>query len=263
MAEADNPIDSPTAMGRDPRALAYTTSIAFGILASFIMALVLTTGCGSAAPAPTRTPQPTPIAPGTETPTVRAVQELALLENYAATSFFPDPIVVLKGIPVKFYFTRLHREHVNKFTIEPFYRSSKVVLPGEVAILEFLPSRAGQLKIHNVGHGFEATLVVVEDEEEARTRQAEQPVQKVALIYRLDDAQIFPEQVVVEKGIPVKVYNIGLDAEHRVSVPPFYTAGAVNVGLREISTFEFTPDQTGTFTIRDEAYGLEATLIVR
>lgn len=192
-----------------------------------------------------------------------AIQELALLENYAATRFFPDPIVVLQGIPVRLYFSRLHREHINTFAIEPFFTTSAVILPGEVAILEFLPNAAGVFKIRNVGHGFEATLLVVEDAEEATAWRSEAGVQKLALIYRLEDGQIFPQRVVVDKDIPVRVYNLGLDAEHRVSVPPFYTAAAVNVGPQEISTFEFTPDQAGTFVIRDELHGLEATLIVR
>ena len=85
------------------------------------------------------TPTPTPEAEAVEiTPKPEAtrlepaVQEFAIIENYAATRFYPREIVVLKGIPVKLYLTRLHREHVNKFTISPFYSSSAVILPGEV-----------------------------------------------------------------------------------------------------------------------------------
>ena len=210
-----------------------------------------TEGLGEAAP---------PVAEATPAP---AIQEVALLENYAATSFFPDSIVVVQGIPVRLYFSRLHREHVNTFAIEPFFSTSAVILPGEVAILEFLPDTTGVFKIRNVGHGFEATLLVVEDVEGAIARRSEADVQKVAFIYRQEDGRIFPERVVVQQGVPVKVYNLGIDAEHQVSVPPFYTATAVNVGPGEISTFEFTPDQAGTFVIRDELHGLEATLVVR
>ncbi|MEE9277660.1 MAG: hypothetical protein V3V06_04565, partial [Dehalococcoidia bacterium] len=103
-----------------------------------------------------------PAPPVAEASPEPAIQELALLENYAATRFFPDPIVVLRGIPVRLYFSRLHREHINTFSIEPFFSTSAVILPGEVAILEFLPDTAGVFKIRNVGHGFEATLLVVE-----------------------------------------------------------------------------------------------------
>lgn len=44
------------------------------------------------------------------------VQEFGLIENYAATRFFPRWMVVLKDVPVRIYLTRLHREHVNRFT---------------------------------------------------------------------------------------------------------------------------------------------------
>lgn len=208
-------------------------------------------------------PEEPPVAADGEGPAVTAVQELALLENYAATSFFPETIVVLKGVPVRLYFSRLHQEHVNRFTIEPFLDSSDVILPGEVGVLEFLPDEVGVFEINNVGHDFQATLIVVEDEEAARAMLTEPGIQTLALIYRLDDGRIFPGEVVVERGMPIKVYSLGIEADYRVSVPPFYSAEAVNVGMGEINTFEFTPDQAGTFTIRDELHGLEATLIVK
>ena len=131
---------------------------------------------------------------------------------------------------MRLYFSRLHREHVNTFAIEPFFSTSAVILPGEVAILEFLPDTTGVFKIRNVGHGFEATLLVVEDVEGAMARRSVADVQKVAFIYRQEDGRIFPERAVVQQGVPVKVYNLGIDAEYQVSVPPFYTATAVNVG---------------------------------
>ncbi len=191
------------------------------------------------------------------------MQELALLENYAATSFFPDTIVVRKDIPVKLYFTRLHREHVNQFSIEPFFSTSDVILPGEVAIFEFLPDEGGEFKIRNVGHGFEATLVVVEDAQEEALRQAEQSLQEFALIYRADVPRVIPKEITVEKDIPVKVYNLAIDGERRISVLPFYSPTSVNVGRMEITTFEFTPNESGTFKIVDELAALEAALIVR
>ena len=120
------------------------------------------------------TPEPTPRPTPTPTPETIGeqpiVQEVAIIENYAATRFFPRWIVVLKDIPVKLYLTRLHREHLNKFDIEPFYSSSDVILPGEIGVLEFMPDQVGEFKIRNVGHNFEATLVVLENMEEARKR---------------------------------------------------------------------------------------------
>ena len=123
--------------------------------------------------APTGTPTnlaatPTPTteaAPTVDTPTPvpsETLQEFAIIENYAATRFFPKTIEVVKDVPVKLYPTKLHREHVNQFAIEPFYRSNNVILPGEIGLIEFVPDQVGEFKIRNVGHGFEATLVVVE-----------------------------------------------------------------------------------------------------
>ena len=103
---------------------------------------------------------PTPTAGATVA--VPSIQEIGIIENYAATQFYPQNMVVLKDIPVIMYLTRLHREHVNRFTISPFYSSSAVILPGEIGVIEFVPDQIGEFKIRNVGHDFEATLIVVE-----------------------------------------------------------------------------------------------------
>ena len=191
-----------------------------------------------------------------------AVQEFAIIENYAATRFYPREIVVLRGIPVRLYLTRLHREHVNRFTISPFFSSSRVILPGEIGLIEFLPDDLGEFKIRNVGHGFEATLVVVESKEEARQHFVDKGVQMFALIQSVNDARIFPEETFVVKDVPVKVFNISLTADHKVSIAPFYVADDINVIRREITSFDFTPDSTGEFTIRNEGQAFVGTLIV-
>lgn len=238
------------------------------VLVSTLSAAMLA-GCAGSTSTPTAEPTVpsegaiTPLPGGSRTPYESVTQELALLENYAATSFFPDTIVVRQGIPVKLYFTRLHREHVNRFSIEPFFSTSDVVLPGEVAVFEFLPDEAGEFRIRNEGHGFEATLIVVEDEQGNAAERARQNVQAFALIYSADGSRIIPQLVTVEKDIPVKVYNLALDGQHRISVPPFYSPAAANVDRMEITRFEFTPDESGTFVIVDELSGLKATLIVR
>ena len=212
------------------------------------------------------TPEPTPRPTSTPTPETigekPTVQEVAIIENYAATRFFPRWIVVLKDIPVRLYLTRLHREHVNKFTIEPFYSSSEVILPGEIGVIEFLPNQVGEFKISNVGHGFDATLVVVETVEEAKKKIAEREIQMYALIHNVDDSKIFPDRLVVQEGIPTTIHNISLVAEHRVSIEPFYSSEDFNVKPREISRFVFTPDQTGEFTIRHEIHGITGEFIV-
>ncbi len=218
---------------------------------------------GTTTPASTATSTETPSPTVSETPSGGSMQELALLENYAATSFFPDTILVRRGVPVKLYFTRLHREHVNQFAIEPFFSTSDVILPGEVATFEFLADVTGEFKIRNVGHGFEATLVVVENEQEEASMRAEAGIQEFAMIYNDGTPRLIPEGITVEKDIPVKVYNLAIDGQHRISVPPFYSPAAANVEPMEITTFEFTPNETGTFEILDELSGLVATLIVR
>ena len=221
---------------------------------------------GTTTPTPEvmRTPTPTPGAM-TDTSTF---QEVALIEDLSvgstrSTPFFPDRIVVLKDIPVKLYLTRTHREHVNEFSIEPFYYSEDVLLPGELGILEFMPDQIGEFKVRNVGHNWEMTLVVVATAEEAKKIMVENGVQEFALIHSLDDFQIFPDSIVVQKDVTVKLYNISLNADHEVSVVPFYPPPEdYNVRPRKTSTIEFIPDATGQFTISHEIHGFTGALVV-
>jgi hypothetical protein len=212
---------------------------------------------------------PTPVAGAAEVPSIPeaarqdlAVQEFAIIENYAATRFFPKEIVVLRGVPVKLYLTRLHREHVNQFAISPFYSSSEVILPGEIGLIEFLPDELGEFRIRNVGHGFEAKLVVVETMEDVRQHYVDKGVKMFALIQSVDESRIFPEVSFAVKDVPVKVFNISLTEDHQVSIAPFYVVDDINVRHGEITSFDFTPDSTGEFTIRSEMHELVGTLIV-
>ena len=190
------------------------------------------------------------------------VQELSIIENYAATSFFPQWMVVLKDVPVTMYLTRLHREHVNQFSIDPFYRSSAVILPGEIGVIEFVPDEVGEFKIRNVGHGFAADLVVVETAKEARRLVAERGRQMVSLIHSVDDFRIFPDRLVLHAGIPARIHNISLVAEHQVSFGPFEDPDDINVKPREISILSFTPTDPGEFIIQHELHGFTGELIV-
>ena len=146
-----------------------------------------------------------------------AFQEVAIIENYAATRFFPKVLVVLEGIPVRLYLTRLHREHVNQFAIEPFFRSSDVILPGEIGVLNFTPDMTGTFKIRNVGHNFEADLIVVKSREDVSNFYLDRGRQMYALIHSVDDFRIFPEKLTLQDGVPVTVFNISLTSDHRVS----------------------------------------------
>ena len=223
--------------------------------------------------APTATPPsmaavPTPTreaAPAIDTPTPEsseAVQELAIIENYVATRFFPMTIEVVKDVPVRLYLTRLHREHVNQFAIEPFYRSNRIILPEEIGVIEFVPDRVGEFNIRNVGHGFEATLVVVETVAELKQLMVDRGVKMFALIQSAGDNRVFPERTLVVRDVPVTVFNISLTEEHSVSVSPFYDTAELNVRPREITSFDFTPDRTGTFAIESAIYGYRGTLVV-
>ncbi|MCZ6539270.1 MAG: hypothetical protein O6922_05540 [Chloroflexi bacterium] len=191
-----------------------------------------------------------------------AFQEVAIIENYAATRFYPRAIVVLKGVPVRLYLTRLHREHVNLFEISPFFSSSDVILPGEVGVLNFTPDRAGTFKIRNVGHNFEADLVVVESKQDIANFYADRGRQMYALIHSIDDFRIFPENLTLQDGVPTTIFNISLIAQHRVSFKPFHVPVDINVLPGEITTVEFAPDQQGAFTVFHELHGFSGALIV-
>ena len=170
--------------------------------------------------------------------------------------------MVIKNVPVKLYLTRLHREHINRFTISPFYGSSRVILPGEIGVIEFLPDQLGEFKIRNVGHGFEATLVVVETIEDVKRHMIERGVKMFALIHSVDAGRVLPEKTLVVKDLPVRVFNIGLKTEARVSIWPFYVPEDINVRPGEIISFDFTPDATGEFAIQNERREFTGTLVV-
>ena len=150
--------------------------------------------------------------------------------------------------------------------IHPSFMQASVTvvesLPGEIGVIEFLPDKAGNFLISNVGHGFDATLVVVETVEEAKKKIAEREIQMYALIHNVGDSKMFPDRLIVQEGIPTTIHNISLVAEHRVSIEPFYSSEDFNVKPREISRFVFTPDQTGEFTIRHEVHGITGEFIV-
>ncbi len=112
------------------------------------------------------------------------VQEFKLVQTVFPPSFNPDPLIVQKGIPVKIYVTTTQREHVNRISILPWVRSSDVLLPGKVTIVQFTPDRTGEFKIRNIGHDFAGTLIV---QEKPRPTAWSQPV---AVVKGLDVNQV-------------------------------------------------------------------------
>ena len=91
-------------------------------------------------------PSPTPLVPtiqaqiplesptSTSPPAIgqpTALQEVATLENYAASQFFPATMIVIRDVPVKLLMARLHREHINQFyyraiRLRQTFRSSRI-----------------------------------------------------------------------------------------------------------------------------------------
>ena len=99
------------------------------------------------------TPAPVVSASPTAPPVVAPppdMQEIATIENYAASQFFPPKLIVIKDVPVTLLMTRLHREHVNRFTIEPFVFSRPFANPGSVARITFTPDQSGEFKMRNL-----------------------------------------------------------------------------------------------------------------
>ncbi len=124
------------------------------------------------APPATATPEPTPLAVVTPSPTAVeapaqpsdqvAVQRIAVMESIYPAYFLPDPITVKIGIPVELVISTEQSEHVNRISVLPWVESSDIVLPGRPVTIRFTPDQVGEFKIRNIGHGFEATLIVTE-----------------------------------------------------------------------------------------------------
>ena len=207
----------------------------------------------------TATVSPT-VGPTREAPT--AAQELAEIENYAASRFYPDRFIAIKGIPVRLYVTRLHREHVNRFSIEPFLRSTAFFPPGTVGVIEFTPDQTGEFRIRNEGHGYEAALSVVGSAAEARDRSIRTGIQELSLIHDFANSRLVPQRLVVQPGVPVRMYNSALGWEDKVSIAPFYLPTAINIQQGKITVIEFTPVLAGEFPITYEQHGLSGTLVV-
>ncbi len=76
--------------------------------------------------------------------------------------FVPNLLIVKKGVPVKLLVTTKAREHVNRISILPWISRSGKLSPGKTTVVEFTPDQTGDFEIRNIGHGFTATLRVVE-----------------------------------------------------------------------------------------------------
>ena len=226
---------------------------------------------GSPAVALAATPTPTPavVRVATPSPTLpprpdgpSELQEIATIEDYSASQFYPNFVVVVKDIPLNLYVTRLHREHVNAFSIEPFLFSSSFHAPGTMGIESLMPDRSGEFWMRNEGHGFQTSFIVADTEADAKELVGERGMQEFSLIHDLEGGLIAPSRVVVQKDIPVKVYNTSLKGSDRLTISPFYTPESTNIRDGTITTFEFVPDAVGEYTIRYDNSDVTGTLVV-
>ena len=110
-----------------------------------------------------RRPRPRP-GPATPPPTAAqdGVQRISMMESIYPAYFRPDRITVKRGLPVELVISTEQAEHVNRISVLPWVESSDVVFPARPVTIRFTPDQIGEFKIRNIGHGFEATLVVTE-----------------------------------------------------------------------------------------------------
>ena len=128
--------------------------------------------------------------------------------------------------------------------------------------MEFAPDQVGEFKMRNVGHNFEANLVVVKTLEEAREIPADRGAQIFAFIHSVDDFRVYLDRMVVQEDMPVTIHNISLIAEHQVYVKLCHDPATVNRLPGEITRIEFIPDGIGVFTIQHELHGFAGELVV-
>ena len=211
-------------------------------------------------PAPVVSGSPTVPPPGAPPPDM---QEIATIETYTASQFFPSKLIVIKDVPLTLMMTRLHREHVNRFTIEPFVFSRPFANPGSVASINFTPDQSGEFKMRNLGHFFDGDFIVAENEAEAKMIAAQGGMQELSLIFDFfEGGSLTPSKVEVQKDIPVRIYNISLDGRAQISIEPFYRSDDANVMEGKITTFEFIPNLAGEFPISDGDGMVLGTLVV-
>ena len=199
------------------------------------------------------------------TPDQADVHGLAVIQQLYS-DFFPDPILTIVDQPLRMMITTQAREHVNRLEILPFVRTSDIIFPDRITIIEFTPTDAGQYQIVNAGHGFTGDILVFEDESARREFILRQGHQSVSLIHSAKSADIIPPVIRLFEDIPATIYNLSLDAEHWVSIEPWVEAPDVsqtgNVVPRQVTTFEFTPTDAGTYQIQHAVHGFGGTLIV-
>ena len=104
--------------------------------------------------------------------------------------------------------------------------------------------------------------MVVDTSDEAKRRVAEFGVQVIAIIHDPQGGRIIPSRIVVQKDIPVKMFDIGFRGAERVSIDPFYCSNESNIERGKVTIFEFTPDAVGEYAIRYDEHDVIGILTV-
>ncbi|MCH8011502.1 MAG: VCBS repeat-containing protein [Candidatus Marinimicrobia bacterium] len=202
-----------------------------------------------------------------QTPFQASVHVVSVIQKLYS-DFYPDPVISPAGKPLRLLVTTTGGEHVNKLSILPWINSSDFLLVGQITTIQFTPTLqdTGTHRIQNIGHGFTGDLIIVEDSAAVYTKLIQMDQQAVSLIHSNAKKQNFPDTIRVFKGIPLTIYNISLDDTHWVSIEPWISAPSPseqgNVKPRAVTTFEFTPDDTGSFVIEHTVHGFSGTMIV-
>ncbi len=200
-----------------------------------------------------------------ETPPQAAVREVAVIQKLYS-DFFPDPIISFAGQPLRLFITTNAGEHVNTLRIHPFINETDFLREGKILTVELTPPETGVFQFLNLGHGFTGDIIIVADSLAVDQTIRDSSQQSVSLIHSNAESTIYPPTIRVLKDIPLTIYNISLDDDHWVSIEPWVMApadtSAGNVRPGAVTTFEFTPTDTGRFVIKHTVHGFTGTLIV-
>ena len=189
-------------------------------------------------------------------------QELVAIEDYAIGAFYPGRFVAVVDVPLTLFMIRLNSEHLNTFSLQPFLRSTRFLAPGVLAEYNFIPDQSGDFRLLNEGHGGRGDFLVADTPEEAKQRVAELGVQVIAIIHDPQGGRIIPSRIVVQKDIPVKMFNIGFRGTERVSIDLFYCSDESNIERGRVTIFDFTPDAVGEYAIRYDEHDVIGILTV-
>jgi len=200
-----------------------------------------------------------------ETPRQENVHEIAVLQQLYS-DFFPDPIISIADQPLRLLVTTQSREHVNRLSIIPYINATDIVRVGDITTVEFTPQNTGTIQIRNIGHGFTGDIIIVNDAIAKDSKVLQLGRQGVSIIHSKDHSQIFPPSIRVLKGVPLTIYNMSLSGQQWVTIEPWVTAPPTNetgnVLPSIVTTFEFTPDETGSYVIQHIVNGYTGTLVV-